>query len=724
MTPPPDTIPIPAAADVRRPPRAHEITASSPRPLQVLVTLLAAVLLSGPAPQLRAGDRALVDTSRSPEAKMYMVDLGDVHWTGGLLGERFEVCRTTMVPHMEEIFRNPKESHAWDNFLMAAGLGEGLGDGKPHGPPFNDGDFLKWFEALAQIYAVTHDPAIDAHMDEMIAVIARAQREDGYLHTQKIIPQRRGQGGIAAKEFEEREHFETYNMGHLITTACVHYRATGKTNMLALARKAADYIDGLCQRVPGDLARNAICPSHYMGVVELYRVTREPRYLELAKQLIEIRSLVTPDVGSDHNQDRTPFREAKQAVGHAVRANYLYAGVADVVAECGDHTLLAPLDAIADDVATQKLYITGMTGAIYDGASPDGVDHTQHRFIKTIHQAYGRDYQLPNLTAYNETCATIGYAMWTWRMLTLSGDARYADLFEQTLYNGILPGISLEGKDYFYVNPLRKSADFKWPLRWSRTRTPNIKASFCCPPNVVRTIAEAHNYVYALSPDTLWVHLYAASELDTRWTDGARIRLKQETNYPWDGAIKLTIAEAPARDVALKLRIPGWLHAGAARLRVNGVEPQASLTAGSYAEVKRTWKAGDVVTLNFTFTPVLVEANPLVEETVNQVAVKYGPLVYCAEANDLPEGVKMENVALSLAQSLHSFQLKPATIVNARVVSLELPALLLQRPPWQQGQLYREAVAVPPRDTRLTLVPYYAWGNRGDTDMTVWLPAR
>jgi uncharacterized protein len=742
MTTTPDTIPIPVAADVRRPARAREVTASSPRPLRVLAAGLVAVLLSGPALPLRAGERALVDTSRSPEAKMYMVDLGDVHWTGGLLGERFEVCRTTMVPHMEEIFRNPKESHAWDNFLMAAGLGEGLGDGKPHGPPFNDGDFLKWFEALAQIYAVTHDPAIDAHMDEIIAVIARAQREDGYLHTQKIIPQRRGQGGVVAKEFEEREHFETYNMGHLITAACIHYRATGKTNMLALARKAADYIEGLCKRAPADLARNAICPSHYMGVVELYRVTREPRYLELAKQLIEIRSLVTPDVGSDQNQDRTPFRDAKQAVGHAVRANYLYAGVADVVAECGDHTLLAPLDAIAEDVATQKLYITGMTGAIYDAASPDGVDHTQHRFIKTVHQAYGRDYQLPNLTAYNETCATIGYAMWTWRMLTLSGDARYADLFEQTLYNGVLPGISLEGKDYFYVNPLRKSADFKWPLRWSRTRVPNIKASFCCPPNVVRTIAEAHNYVYALSPDTLWVHLYAASELDTRWADGARIRLKQETNYPWDGAIKLTIAEAPAREVALKLRIPGWLHAGAAKLQINGRSPEdlvrdASATTphsalripqllepGSYAEVKRTWKAGDVVTLNFTFTPVLVEANPLVEETVNQVAVKYGPLVYCAEANDLPAGVKMENVALSLTQPLHSFQLKPATIVNARIVSLELPALLLQRAPWQQGQLYREVVGVPPRDTRITLVPYYAWGNRGDTDMTVWLPAR
>ncbi|HEX2100877.1 MAG TPA: beta-L-arabinofuranosidase domain-containing protein, partial [Candidatus Synoicihabitans sp.] len=444
------------------------------------------------------GQRALIDNSASPHAVMHMVDLDAVRWDGGLLGERFEVCRETMIPHMGGIFRDPHESHAWDNFLMAAGLGEGRGDGKPHGPPFNDGDFLKWLEAMAQVYAVTRDPALDAEMDKIISVVAKAQREDGYLHTFKIIPQRRGDA--KAKEFEDREHFETYNMGHLMTTACVHHRATGKTNLLDLARKAADYIEHLCQTVPEDLARNAICPSHYMGVVELYRVTREPRYLALAERLIAIRDLVPEADGSDHNQDRVPFRQMTEAVGHAVRANYLYAGVADVYAESGDSGLLETIRLISDDVAGQKLYVTGMTGALYDGASPDG--STKHGSIKTVHQAYGRDYQLPNLTAYNETCATIGYAMWMWRMLALTGDARYGDLFERSLYNGVLPGISLDGTHYFYVNPLRKLEDFKWPLRWSRTRTPNIKSSFCCPPNVVRVIAQAHNYVYALSPDT------------------------------------------------------------------------------------------------------------------------------------------------------------------------------------------------------------------------------
>jgi len=671
-----------------------------------------------------AGEKSLINTTRSPYAKMYMVDLSDVKWNGGLWGERFDVCRTTMVPHLWEIFRDPNESHAWDNFLMAAGLGEGRGDGKPHGPPFNDGDFLKWLEALAQIYAVTRDPAIDAQMDQIIAVVAKAQRDDGYLHTQKIIPQRRGEAGDKAKEFEDREHFETYNMGHLITTACIHYRVTGKTTLLDCARKAADYIDRLCKAAPADLARNAICPSHYMAVVELYRTTHEPRYLALAKQLIEIRGLVDSKDGSDQNQDRTPFRETFEAVGHAVRANYLYAGVADLVAEDGDQTLFKPIDAISHDVAEQKLYITGMTGALYDGASPDAAENNLYPQIKTTHQAYGRDYQLPNLTAYNETCATIGYAMWTWRMLELTGEARYADLFEQSLYNGVLPGISLDGKAYFYVNPLRKSADFKWPMRWSRTRVANIPSSFCCPPNLVRTIAEAHNYVYSLSPDTLWIHLYAANTLDTAWTDGSRIKLKEETDYPWDGAVKITIAEAPARPIMLKLRIPGWSHTDDVTLSINGHPAESRPTPGKYLEIKRAWKAGDTVELVMTFKPVLLEANPLVEETANHVAVKYGPLVYCLEGDDLPEDVHMSDVALSMFGEKPAFQIQHETIASSKVLTLSTKALDLHRNTWNAATLYREAGTNKPHEIRIKLVPYFAWGNRGDTDMTVWLPAR
>jgi DUF1680 family protein len=686
------------------------------------VLMAAACLAAGTLPAL-GGEKALVDTSESPAAKMYMVDLADVHWAGGLWGERFDVCQHTMIPHMwEHLFKDPRQSAAWENFLVAAGQSKGRGDNKGHGPPFNDGDFLKWLEAAAQMYAVTKDPALDKLMDEIIAVVAKAQREDGYLHTQTIIPQRFGDK--SQKEFEEREHFETYNMGHLMTTAAVHYRATGKTTLLEPAKKAADYLYAFYKRSSPDLARNAICPSHYMGVVELYRITREPRYLELAKQLIEIRDQVTN--GTDHNQDRVPFRKMTKAVGHAVRANYLYSGVADVVAEDGDRTLLSTLDKIDQDVAEHKLYITGMTGAKYDAASPEG--SSKHSEIALAHQAYGRDWELPNLTAYNETCATIGYAIWQWRMLTLTGDARHADLFENSLINGVLPGISLEGKDYFYVNPLRKIKDFDWPLRWSRTRVPNIPSSFCCPPNVLRTIAEAHNYVYSLSRDTLWVHLYNSNALNTTWLEkdgGGRIRLRQETDYPWQGAVKLTVDEAPDRPITLKVRVPGFLKDGEATLKVNGQPVDTRLIPGTYADVRRAWRAGDVVSFDMTLTPRLMEANPLVEETLNQVAVKRGPIVYCLESNDLPEGVSLKDVAVALDPAKMKFVEKKETIVNATVLTLTMPALQLARPAGAGGKaLYREASLTPPREIQIKLVPYFAWGNRGDTDMSVWLPAR
>lgn len=687
------------------------LSTSSLRPLFSVTFACFALLASAPA-----GERALIDTTRSPHALLYMPDLADVHWTGGLLGERFDVARDTMVPHMGELMSNPLTSPAWDNYLIAAGLKQG----KFRGPPFNDGDFLKWFEALVQVYAITKDPAIDARMDEIIAVVAKAQREDGYLHTQNIIPARAGE---KPRQFMDREHFETYNMGHLMTTAAVHYRVTGKRNLLEPALKAANYIERLCAENPQGLARNAICPSHYMGVMEIYRVTRDPRYLKLGEQLIEIRNLVPPEEGSDHNQDRMPFREMTEAVGHAVRANYLYAGVADVFAENGDKSLLKPLEVIADNVSDKKLYITGMTGAIYDGASPDGVPHTQHKYIRTIHQAYGRNYQLPNLTAYNETCATIGYGMWLWRMLAVTGDAAYMDLFEKTLYNGILPGISLDGTHYFYVNALKKLHDFDVPLRWSRTREANIPVSFCCPPNTVRFIAQIHNYVYALSPDTVWVNLYAASRLDTKWLDGTPIKLRQETDYPWDGAVKVVVEEAPAREVTLKLRIPAWLKGEAVSIKINGSSVLQVIQPGTYADLRRVWQKGDVVQFDMEFKPTLWEANPLIEETLDQVAIKYGPLVYCIESNDLPEGVRLQDVAVSLADPAR-FTFQREKIVNSSLLTLTFDALALQRPTWTKSQLYREAGPSAPRKIALKAVPYYAWGNRGDTEMSVWLPAR
>ncbi|MCC5806875.1 MAG: glycoside hydrolase family 127 protein [Opitutales bacterium] len=661
---------------------------------------------------------ALVDTGMSPHAVMYMPGLRDTRWTDGFWAERFDVCRHSMVPYMWEIFQSEEESHAWANFLLAAGYDDKVTGDSHQGPVFNDGDFLKWFEGVIQIYALTDDPELDELMDRIIHVVGKAQREDGYLHTMTIIPQRRGSDERV--EFQRREDFETYNMGHLMTAAALHHRVTGKDSMLKLAIKAADYIYDLYKNDPLTLANNAICPSHYMGIVEIYRITRDPRYLEAAEQMIELRADVREK--RDHNQDRVPFREMNEAVGHAVRANYLYAGVADVFAEAGDGTLFETLRKLHENVAQRKLYITGMTGALYDGASPDG--STDHRGIQLVHQAYGRDWQLPLLTAYNETCATIGYAMWMWRMLTLTGDPEYADLFEQAMYNGVLPGISLDGTHYFYVNPMRKHHEFDWPMRWSRTREPNIPYSFCCPPNVVRVISQVQNYAYTLSPDTLWVQLYGASTLETKWKEGGRISLRQETDYPWDGAVKLKIDEAPERPITIKLRIPSWATAGSGRIMVNGVPQGPALRPGTYAEVTREWKEGDVVSFTIPFEPTLWESNPLVEESFNQVVVRNGPLVYCIESNDLPADVRIEDVALSITESPGNFKAERETIENAALVTLTVPGLHIRRPDWRSDELYRPVQTTTPRTIDVKLVPYYAWGNRGDTDMAVWIPAR
>lgn len=646
----------------------------------------------------------LVDTSQSPHAKLISLPLDSVRWTGGFWGEQFERCHQVMIPNMWHLLEDPAISHAYTNFRIAAGYEAG----NHSGPQWNDGDFYKWMEGVAAVYAVTKDAELDALLDRLISLIGEVQRTDGYIHTPVIIKQR--QGGIESQRFRERLDFETYNMGHLMTTACVHYRTTGKTSLLDIARKAADYLYHFYIESSPELARNAICPSHYMGVIELYRTTRDPRYLELGRNLVEIRDLVTN--GGDDNQDRVPFRQQDRAVGHAVRANYLYAGVADIVAETGDQSLMAVLETLWQSVVTQKMYITGGCGALYDGASPDGSPAQQT--ITRIHQAYGREYQLPNTTAHNETCANIANAMWNWRMLLLTGEARFADVMELVFYNSALAGISLDGRKFFYTNTLRQVDDLPFDLRWSRTRTPYISC-FCCPPNLVRMIAEVNAYAYSLSADALWVHLYGSNQLATTTADGSELRMSQQSNYPWDGKITLTIEQPVASIPALMLRVPGWVKI--ANVTVNG-EPIANpARPGSYWRIERAWQAGDVITIDFPLPARVLQAHPLVEETRNQVAVMRGPVVYCLESPDLPVDVRPMDVALNETQ--------PFSVVESEGLP-GIPALagrgfVQEASSDWRGQLYREVQPPSRREIPLHLIPYFAWDNRGKSEMTVWL---
>ncbi len=654
---------------------------------------------------VRGADEGLTDTSASPHVKLRSVGIGAVRWTDGFWAERFEWCRSVVIPNMWRLLEDPNISHAYDNFLVAAGRKQG----RHRGPKWHDGDFYKWLEAVAFVYGTTHDPALDRQMDGIIAIIGKAQREDGYIHTPAIIAQRQHLARDA--EFRDRLDFETYNMGHLMTCACVHYRATGKTSLLDIAKKATEFLYRTYKDSPDTLANNAICPSHYMGVVEMYRTTGDPRHLELARGLIDIRDRV--QAGTDDNQDRIPFRQQTQAVGHAVRANYLCAGAADVYAETGDPSLLGALEKIWLDVASRKMYVTGATGALYNGASPDGAK--AQSTIQPVHQAYGRAYQLPNLTAHCESCATVGLILWNWRMLGITGQARFADQLELALYNGLLASISLDGKGFFYTNPLARIDELPFKLRWSRRREPYISC-FCCPPNVVRTIAETAAYAYGVSDDGVWVNLYGSNTLDTRLPGGAIIQLSQQTDYPWDGTIRITVDAAPTTEFSLFLRIPAWAHG--ARAAVNGKPVGKDLQTGQYFETRRLWSAGDRIELVLPMAVQLLEAHPLVEETRNQAAVRRGPIVYCLESVDLPDGVEIADVTIS--PDMH-FETQHIASLLGGVTVLEANARAVESRDWNDA-LYRPIAPRALKTIGIRMIPYYAWGNRGDSEMTIWAP--
>jgi DUF1680 family protein len=652
----------------------------------------------------QAQDKALTNNSKSKFAQLKSLNMQDVTWTKGFWADRFKVATEIMVPNMWAIYNDAKISHAFKNFEIAAGLDTG----KHKGPSFHDGDYYKTLEAMASLYASTKNEKLNEQMDKAIAVIAKSQREDGYIYTKAMIEQRKTG---SKNQFQDRLSFESYNIGHLMTAACIHYRATGKRTLLDVAKKATDYLYGFYQTASPALARNAICPSHYMGVVEMYRTLKDPKYLELAKHLIAIKGKI--EDGTDDNQDRIPFLLQTKAMGHAVRASYLYAGVADLYAETGNDSLLKSLNLMWNDINNHKMYITGGLGSLYDGTSPDGTSYNPNE-VQKIHQAFGRDFQLPNFTAHNETCANIGNVLFNWRMLQLTGDAKYADVMELALHNSVLSGISLNGKNFLYTNPLAQSEDLPFKQRWSKDRVPYISLSNCCPPNVVRTIAEVSDYAYSVSEKGLWLNLYGGNKVNTKLADGSGISLDQVTNYPWDGNIKVTINATNNKTYSLFLRIPGW--ASGATISVNGKLLAIKPISGSYAEVSRAWKKGDVIELVLPMEATLVEANPLVEENRNQVAIKRGPIVYCMESADLP-GKRIFNTVIP---SNITLQPKPIIIDGASMMALEGEAKLVEDKTWS-NVLYRPVSTTNTAQT-IRLIPYFAWGNRGHSEMSVWLP--
>lgn len=646
-----------------------------------------------------AQERGIINTSRSPHVKLRSIDIGDCRWTEGFWADKFRLCEQVMVPHMGTLLKGDI-GHGYNNFKIVAGLKQG----EHRGTNWHDGDFYKWMEAATYVYAVNKDPKILEELDEIITVIGQAQAEDGYLHTGVML---KGLG-----RYTNRQHHEMYNSGHLLTAACIHHRVTGKRNFLDIAVKHADHLYRTFEPQPKELARFGFNQTQITGLVELYRTTRNKEYLHLAEIFINMRGRSRPEpddtawyktVG-DMVQERKPLRKETEAVGHAVLALYYYAGAADVYAETGDRSLVDALDRIWDNIVDKKMYVTGACGQTHHGSSSR---------VDFVHEAFTTEYMMPNLTAYNETCANICNAMFNYRLLGIHGESKYADVMELVLYNSALSGISADGKHYFYTNPLRRTHDHAMDTTDQRTREPYVQC-FCCPPNLVRTVAKASGWAYSLSENGVAINLYGGNRLDTHLADGSEIQLAQETRYPWDGQVKITIDACKVEPFELLLRIPGWAEHAA--IQVNGEAVEAEALPGTYAQIQRRWKAGDVLTLELPLDVKLLEGHPRIEEVRNQVAIKRGPVVYCVESPDLPEGADILDVYLPERSKLKA-QYRPeflggmATIhgdVLLRIDDKRGMYRALDRPQWK------------PATTQF--VPYYAWSNRGESEMSVWLP--
>ncbi|MDO6518432.1 glycoside hydrolase family 127 protein [Zobellia uliginosa] len=644
----------------------------------------------------------IINNTNSPHVKLKSIDIGDCRWTEGFWAEKWKVAEETMIPHMGEILKGDI-GHGYNNFKIAAGLKEG----KHKGFWWHDGDFYKWMEAKMYIYGVNKDEKIVEEMDEIIDVIAQAQQDDGYLSTPAIIRD-------DIEPFTNRRYHELYNSGHLLTSACIHYRLTGKTNFLDIAVKHADYLYKLFSPKPDHLKRFGFNQTQIMGLVELYRTTKDKRYLELAEQFINMRG--TYKIEDDETtkgypigdmvQERVPLREETEAVGHAVLALYYYAGAADVYAETGEKALIDALERLWDNVTNKKMYVTGAVGQTHYGRS-SRLDKIEEGFID--------EYMMPNMTAYNETCANICNSMFNYRMLTLTGDAKHGDIMELVLHNSGLSGISLDGKHYYYSNPLRKiegALDYDKMNVEFPERQPYLKC-FCCPPNLVRTIAKSPGWAYSKSENGIAVNLYGGNELNTTLLDGSPIRLTQKTDYPWDGAIKITIDECKADAFDLLLRIPSW--AKGTQIKVNGTK-LAEAVPGTFAKIERKWRPGDEITIDMPMETKFIEGHPRIEEVRNQVALKRGPVVYCIESADLPKHTDITNVYLSSENKL-SPTFRPDFLGG--VTTLEGEILIRKD---KLGKMYQEVSAPDFQSFKTNFIPYYAWSNRGQGEMTVFLP--
>jgi uncharacterized protein len=632
-------------------------------------------------------DQGILNLAKSPYAKLRSVPVRAVTIEAGFWSPRRETNVGTSIPSMGKLL---EANGRMDNFRRLTGKSTAA----QRGPVYSDSDIYKWLEAVGFALQSTERPELRAVADKDIRDIVAAQQADGYLNTYYV--QEHAAQRMAPKT--QQHGHELYNIGHLLQGAIAYYRATGDRTLLdAGIRFVNEFL--LPNFGPGADKKPLFSghPEMELALVELYRLTGDKRHLELAGYLLQgdPRIQFKPENYVYHFCG-IPFTWRTHLEGHAVRAMYACCGATDYYLETGDETYWKTLHTLWNDLVSARMYVTGGVGARSDG------------------EAFGDPYELPNARAYGESCAAIGNMMWNWRMLAATGEAKYADVVERALYNGINSGMSLNGTLYCYRNPLAFD-----PAGGDRIRNEWYDTT-CCPPNLERTLASLPGYFYSASSEGMYVHLYDNSLLDWHLENGTAVKIRQKTNYPWGGTVEVAVAPAEPSEFTLFVRIPGWTDT--AKVAVNG-KTVAGARAGQYVPIERRWSGGDTVTLRFNMTPQILEANAQVVENSGRVAVQRGPLVYCMEQIDQGEGVALSNVALVDQSGGGHFEEKFEKDLLGGVLVLRHPGAAYEESA-DRGGLYFSHNA-PPRKShplQLTFIPYYAWANRIQTPMQVWTP--
>ena len=632
-------------------------------------------------------------------------------------GARIKAAREVTVPLA---FSKCESEHRYKNFDMAAytlkhpghaGLQTPEWDvAKIMGLSFDDTDVYKTIEGASYILQTYPDKKLKAYIDSVLNIVGAAQEPDGYLYTARTINPEHPHGWSGKKRWSKEEDLshELYNLGHMVDAACAHYQATGSHKFLDIARR---YADCVCREVGSGSGQATVVPGHQiaeMALARLYTLTGEKRYLDEAKYLLDFRGKT--NFRKEYSQSHKPILEQNEAVGHAVRAGYMYAGIADIAALTQDSAYIKVIDRIWQNIIGKKVYLTGGVGARHWG------------------EAFGANYELPNKTAYNETCAAISMVYLYERMFLLHGESKYIDCLERTLYNGVISGMSMDGGRFFYPNPLSSDGKYAFNADNTKTRQPWFGCA-CCPSNLCRFIPSVPGYLYGVKGNDIYVNLFAANT-STIQVNGKEVMLEESTQYPWDGDIQIRVMKSAAKNANLLVRIPGWVQnqvlpsdlykysdseRPAYTVTVNGKKVEADLAANKgYLPVKNI-KKGDVVRIHFDMPVRTVVANQNVKDDEGRVAVERGPIVYCAEAADnqgepVLRAIMSKKPAFSIVNDykIDNTETKGAAPFAVKAITT-------------QAQIINDSDnGISLKNQKLTLIPYYAWNHRGAGEMNVW----